>query len=208
MRALFNFLLPRIPYLEMDSFDVTKAPLAFQEWRNTFWFCTMYTNVAWTIVYVGLIQKSMQDRSYAMPLLSQCCNIAWEITFGFICPTDHWLVTFSLSISRRRQQYSGLHYDTLWRERMGLRSACEAQSGDDLRARNWNSDNWTNTNCQTAWTIQSLLYYSHLFAGCSECWIFMSVASTRQYARLLFHTLVCSPLAPAYYIIIVQMVRY
>lgn len=83
----------------MDSFDVTKAPLAFQEWRNTFWFCTMYTNVAWTIVYVGLIQKSMQDRSYAMPFFSQCCNIAWEITFGFVCPTDHWLVTLCFRLA-------------------------------------------------------------------------------------------------------------
>ncbi|CAG8887499.1 unnamed protein product [Penicillium nalgiovense] len=53
----------------------------------------MFSNVAWIIVYVGMIRLSIQDHTYAMPLFSQCLNLAWEITFAFICPTDHWGVT-------------------------------------------------------------------------------------------------------------------
>lgn len=59
----------------------------------------MYTNISWLIVYLGLIKLSVQDRSYAMPLISQCFNLAREITFGFICPTDHWLVTFCFQLA-------------------------------------------------------------------------------------------------------------
>ena len=83
----------------MDGFNVSKAPLEFQELGNLSMSLHMYTNVAWTIVYVGMIQLSIQDHTYAMPLFSQCLNIAWEITFGFICPTDHWGVTLFFQLA-------------------------------------------------------------------------------------------------------------
>ncbi|CAG8907151.1 unnamed protein product [Penicillium egyptiacum] len=97
----------------MDSFDLSKAPLEFQEWTNTSVYIHLYTNVTWVIVYVGLIQRSIQDRSYAMPLFSQCFNIAWEITFGFIFPTDDWGVTafFQLAvIINSVVTYTGIRY--------------------------------------------------------------------------------------------------
>lgn len=77
----------------MEAFDVSKAPLEFQEWGDISMSMDMYSNVAWIIVYVGMIQLSIRDHTYAMPLLSQCLNLSWEITFAFICPTDDWGVT-------------------------------------------------------------------------------------------------------------------
>ncbi|KAJ5845246.1 hypothetical protein N7534_008915 [Penicillium rubens] len=78
----------------MEAFDVSKAPLEFQEWGDISMSMDMYSNVAWIIVYVGMIQLSIRDHTYAMPLLSQCLNLSWEITFAFICPTDDWGVTY------------------------------------------------------------------------------------------------------------------
>lgn len=83
----------------MDSFDLSKAPVEFQEWETTFWVCNLYVDSAWLIVYVGMIQRSVQDQSYAMPLLSQCFNLAWEITFGFIYPADHWVLTLAFRLA-------------------------------------------------------------------------------------------------------------
>ncbi|CAG8047801.1 unnamed protein product [Penicillium nalgiovense] len=82
-----------IPTQIMEGFDVSKAPLEFQKWGNISMSMDMFSNVAWIIVYVGMIRLSIQDHTYAMPLFSQCLNLAWEITFAFICPTDHWGVT-------------------------------------------------------------------------------------------------------------------
>jgi paspaline synthase len=88
-----------IPTQIMESLDFSNAPSEFQEWKNTYWFCTVYTNFAWTIVYLGMIQRSVQDHSYGMPLFSQCLNLAWEITFGFIYPSNNWVLTSAFRLA-------------------------------------------------------------------------------------------------------------
>ena len=65
------------------------------------------------IAYICSIQKSISDRSYAIPLLSQCLNLSWEITFGFISPPDHWLVELcfrSVAIVNGIVTYTAIRY--------------------------------------------------------------------------------------------------
>lgn len=40
----------------------------------------------WTITYVLIIWRSWHDRSYGMPLVALCANIAWEAIFSFLFP--------------------------------------------------------------------------------------------------------------------------
>ncbi|PWY95088.1 hypothetical protein BO94DRAFT_571712 [Aspergillus sclerotioniger CBS 115572] len=79
----------------MDAFDLSTAPPEFQAWGATIFACNAYTNIIWLYVYYGMIYRSYKDKSFSMPLISQCLNIAWELTFGYLCSLDHWLVTLS-----------------------------------------------------------------------------------------------------------------
>ncbi|OJJ99235.1 hypothetical protein ASPACDRAFT_120412 [Aspergillus aculeatus ATCC 16872] len=83
----------------MDGFDLTKAPPEFQAWGWTSYLCHSYTNLTWLYVYYGIIYYSYKDRSYSMPLISHCFNIAWEITFGFLFALDHWLITLTFQVA-------------------------------------------------------------------------------------------------------------
>ncbi|KAB8231516.1 uncharacterized protein BDW43DRAFT_301709 [Aspergillus alliaceus] len=84
----------------MEAFDLSKAPPEFQAWGTTIWTLNGYSNLTWLYVYYGMIYRSMKDKSYAMPLISQCLNIAWEITFGYIY-VDHWVVYSTFLIAFR-----------------------------------------------------------------------------------------------------------
>ncbi|XRM39596.1 hypothetical protein ABZX51_002946 [Aspergillus tubingensis] len=79
----------------MDAFDLSTAPQEFASWATTLYACNIYTNFIWLYVYYGMIYRSYKDKSFAMPLISQCLNIAWEIVFGFLFSQDHWFITLS-----------------------------------------------------------------------------------------------------------------
>ncbi|RAL01021.1 uncharacterized protein BO80DRAFT_68455 [Aspergillus ibericus CBS 121593] len=83
----------------MDGFDLTTAPPEFQVWGTAVWVCNSYSNLIWLYVYAGMIYRSYKDKSFAMPLISQCLNIAWEITFGFLYAPDHWLVMLTFQVA-------------------------------------------------------------------------------------------------------------
>ncbi|KAE8391774.1 hypothetical protein BDV23DRAFT_182137 [Aspergillus alliaceus] len=96
----------------MEAFDLSKAPPEFQAWGTTIWTLNGYCNLTWLYVYYGMIYRSMKDKSYAMPLISQCLNIAWEITFGYIY-VDHWVVysTFLIAfVINCTVIWSAIHY--------------------------------------------------------------------------------------------------
>lgn len=40
----------------------------------------------WLANYIAMIHKSFQDRTYGMPLMPLCCNIACEFVYGIIYP--------------------------------------------------------------------------------------------------------------------------
>lgn len=53
--------------------------------------------VCWLANYVAVIHKSFQDRTYGMPLMPLCCNIAYEFVYGVIYPPDipNWPYIFA-----------------------------------------------------------------------------------------------------------------
>ncbi|OGM44333.1 hypothetical protein ABOM_007252 [Aspergillus bombycis] len=75
----------------MESFDLTNAPPEIQAYTTLMLCLNLYNNASWLYVYFGMIYRSIKDKSYAMPLYSQCLNIAWELTFGLMF-IDDWKV--------------------------------------------------------------------------------------------------------------------
>lgn len=75
----------------MDSFDLANAPPEIQAYTILIICLSLYSNGSWLYVYFGMVYRSIKDKSYAMPLYSQCLNIAWEITYGLIY-VDHWMI--------------------------------------------------------------------------------------------------------------------
>lgn len=45
------------------------------------------SGVFWTIAYLLIIQRSIQDQRVGMPLVA-CMNISWEFIFSFMFPRD------------------------------------------------------------------------------------------------------------------------
>ncbi|GKZ34630.1 hypothetical protein AbraIFM66950_004944 [Aspergillus brasiliensis] len=83
----------------MEAFDLSVAPPEFQVWASTIYGLNAYTNLIWLYVYYGMIYRSYKDKSFAMPLICQCLNIAWEITFGFLFSLDHWLISLTFQVA-------------------------------------------------------------------------------------------------------------
>lgn len=83
----------------MEAFDLSAAPPEFGVWAPTIYALNAYTNVIWLYVYYGMIYRSYKDKSFAMPLICQCLNIAWEITFGFLFSLDHWLISVTFQVA-------------------------------------------------------------------------------------------------------------
>lgn len=46
------------------------------------------SGIFWTIAYLLIIRRSIQDQSVGMPLVALCMNISWEFIFSFIFPSD------------------------------------------------------------------------------------------------------------------------
>lgn len=44
--------------------------------------------VFWSLAYLLIIRRGFIDRTYGMPLVAFCSNLAWEFTFTFIYPRD------------------------------------------------------------------------------------------------------------------------
>ena len=83
----------------MESFDLTNGPPEIQAYTTPMICLNLYNNASWLYVYFGMIYRSIKDKSYAMPLYSQCLNIAWELTFGLMFIHD-WKVcaTFLVTV--------------------------------------------------------------------------------------------------------------
>ncbi|PFH58950.1 hypothetical protein XA68_13016 [Ophiocordyceps unilateralis] len=84
----------------MNAFNQSRAP---PEYQDVAWIadtCKLLMGVGWTINYIGMISKSLKDRTYAMSIMALCCNFAWEITYAFIYPFGSHL--------ERCVHYSGL----------------------------------------------------------------------------------------------------
>lgn len=47
----------------------------------------MLSGLFWTIAYLLIIRRSIQDRSVGMPMLTLCMNISWEFIFSFVLPS-------------------------------------------------------------------------------------------------------------------------
>jgi paspaline synthase len=75
----------------MDGFDVSQAP---PEYREVEWIANIFVlgmGLGWMINYVGMVYKSFKDRTYGMSLMPLCCNIAWEVVYSLIYPSQSWI---------------------------------------------------------------------------------------------------------------------
>ncbi|OWY63495.1 hypothetical protein B7486_52805 [cyanobacterium TDX16] len=45
------------------------------------------SGIFWTITYLLIIRRSIQDQSVGMPLVALCMNISWEFIFSFVFPS-------------------------------------------------------------------------------------------------------------------------
>lgn len=45
-------------------------------------FLTLFSAVAWTLVYAEAIRVGLRDRTYAMPVAALALNFAWEATYA------------------------------------------------------------------------------------------------------------------------------
>ena len=48
----------------------------------------IFSGIFWTISYLLIVQRSIQERSVGMPLVALCINISWEFIFPFVFPTE------------------------------------------------------------------------------------------------------------------------
>jgi hypothetical protein len=48
----------------------------------------LLSGIFWTITYLLILKRSIQDRIIGMPMVALCMNIAWESIFSFIYPSD------------------------------------------------------------------------------------------------------------------------
>lgn len=44
------------------------------------------TGLFWTITYLLIIRQGFKDKTFGIPIIAICVNIAWEFTFAFIFP--------------------------------------------------------------------------------------------------------------------------
>lgn len=61
--------------------------------------CHTYTIGTWLYVYCMMIYLSIKERTFGMPLISQCVDIAWEIVFGIYFAYDNWIIAASFFIT-------------------------------------------------------------------------------------------------------------
>jgi hypothetical protein len=55
---------------------------------TTITFFALISGIFWTITYLLILQRSLQDRIIGMPMVALCMNIAWEFIFSFVYPSN------------------------------------------------------------------------------------------------------------------------
>jgi hypothetical protein len=55
---------------------------------TTITFFALLSGIFWTITYLLILHRSIQDRVIGMPMVALCMNIAWEFIFSFVYPSD------------------------------------------------------------------------------------------------------------------------
>lgn len=45
------------------------------------------SGIFWTIAYLLIVRRSIQEQSIGMPLVALCMNISWEFIFSFVFPS-------------------------------------------------------------------------------------------------------------------------
>ncbi|RDA95788.1 hypothetical protein CP533_5179 [Ophiocordyceps camponoti-saundersi (nom. inval.)] len=71
------------------TMNVVHHSQAPPEYQHVAWIadtCKLLMGLGWTVNYIGMIRKSLQDETYAMSLMALCCNFAWEVTYAVIYP--------------------------------------------------------------------------------------------------------------------------
>ncbi len=46
------------------------------------------SGLSWTLVYILIISRGFQDKTFGMPLTALCANLSWEFIFSFLHPHD------------------------------------------------------------------------------------------------------------------------
>ncbi|SFD40844.1 hypothetical protein SAMN05421773_114158 [Streptomyces aidingensis] len=46
------------------------------------------SNVLWLVIYLLIIRAGIRDRSYGMPVVALCVNLAWEANYTFVRPYE------------------------------------------------------------------------------------------------------------------------
>ncbi|KAI0896154.1 hypothetical protein F4806DRAFT_52672 [Annulohypoxylon nitens] len=75
---LSNFHLPLNP---IDR--VNQPPVSYLQVQDGLILCS---GLCWTTAYILYIRQAYRDKSYGMPLVCLCANIAWEFVFGAAIP--------------------------------------------------------------------------------------------------------------------------
>lgn len=50
--------------------------------------CLAVLGVSWVVVYVTVIRVGLRDRTYGMPIVALCGNLAWELHFAYFAPYE------------------------------------------------------------------------------------------------------------------------
>jgi hypothetical protein len=50
--------------------------------------CITILGASWVVVYLAVIRAGFRERTYAMPLVALCGNLAWEFHFAYLAPYE------------------------------------------------------------------------------------------------------------------------
>jgi paspaline synthase len=73
-----------LPVLPLSPIDAKNNPPDYYLWVQD--YVTILMGILWIAAYILYIRQSYRDKSYGMPILSLCANIAWEFVYGVINP--------------------------------------------------------------------------------------------------------------------------
>jgi len=52
------------------------------------WTLQIGSGIFWTFVYILIVRRGFQDKTYGMPMPALCANISWEFIFTFLYPHE------------------------------------------------------------------------------------------------------------------------
>ncbi|KAL3434222.1 hypothetical protein BDV09DRAFT_186019 [Aspergillus tetrazonus] len=73
----------------MDGFDVSQAPPEYHAVKPIADLFILGMGLGWVINYIGMVYRSFQEKTYGMAIIPLCCNIAWEIVYAVIYPSQN-----------------------------------------------------------------------------------------------------------------------